>query len=329
LRSETAISPERLRAALAGLRAYQQAERRPRPAPMPVAAAAGRVMLRDYGGAGRPVVIVPSLINPPDVLDFGERSSLLRWLATQGVRPLMIDWGTPDASERDIGVAGHVERYLLPLLRELGEPVGLAGYCLGGTMAIAAARRQRVTSLTLIATPWRFAGFPRASRDNLAALWEQAAPAADALGLLPMEVLQTSFWQLDPARTIAKFERFGTLDPASEDAAGFVALEDWANDGPPLTSAAGRELLVDMFGGDVTGEGRWAVDGTIIDPAALDCPVLDIISTTDRIVPAASAAGIGETLSLALGHVGMIVGRRARAALWEPLARWLSQAHKR
>jgi polyhydroxyalkanoate synthase len=52
--------------------------------------------------------------------------------------------------------------------------------------------------------------------------------------------------------------------------------------------------------------------------------VLDIVSTTDRIVPAASAAGFGTMLTLDSGHVGMVVGRRARAELWAPLARWLS-----
>jgi polyhydroxyalkanoate synthase len=52
-----------------------------------------------------------------------------------------------------------------------------------------------------------------------------------------------------------------------------------------------------------------------------------VVSTSDRIVPAPSAAAIGETLSLDLGHVGMVVGRRAREALWTPLARWLCASH--
>jgi hypothetical protein len=60
-----------------GLRAYQEA---PRPAPrepMPAIANAGRAVLRDYGGEGLPVVFVPSLINPPLVLDLAEENSLL------------------------------------------------------------------------------------------------------------------------------------------------------------------------------------------------------------------------------------------------------------
>lgn len=288
-------------------------------------AAAGRAALRDYGGAGPPVVFVPSLINPPYVLDLAEGNSLLRWLAGQGVRPLLVDWGTPSRDERDLDVAGHVETLLLPLLDAVGEDVALVGYCLGGTMALAAAMRGPVSRLALIAAPWRFSGFPRDARDGQAALWRGAAPAAEAIGLFPIELLQAGFWQLDPARTVAKFEAFAAMDPDSAAAHGFVALEDWANDGPPLTLAAGRDLMECFFRDDAPGRGAWRVGGGPIDPSKLACPVLDIVSSTDRIVPAASAVGIGDGLTLGLGHVGMMVGSRARVALWEPLAAWLSR----
>jgi len=327
LRNETAASPERRAAALAGLRAYQSAKRHPATEPMPVVASAGRSVLRDYGGDGPPVIFVPSLINPPTVLDLAPGNSLLRWLAGQGARPLLVDWGTPAPDERDLSIAGHVETLLLPLIDALGEPAVLAGYCIGGTMALAAAARapRRPRRLALIAAPWRFGGFPQQARDDLAALWDDAAPVAERLGLLPMEVLQAAFWRLDPARTVTKFEQFGKLDADDPAARAFVALEDWANDGPPLTRAAARELLEGLFRDDLSGRGRWEVGGRAVDPAALAMPILDIASTTDRIVPAASACAAGETLPLALGHVGMIVGSRARTMLWAPLARWLTQ----
>ena len=326
LRSETAASPARTRDALAGLRLYQEAERAPRPADPPVVARVGRCTLRDYGGSGRPVVFVPSLINPPYVLDLAPNNSLLRWLSGQGVRPLLVDWGDPSPDERDVTIAGHVERYLLPLIAALGEKPALAGYCLGGTMALAAAARTDVTALVTIAAPWHFAGFPDTAREGLNDLWQRASPAAEALGLMPMEVLQTSFWRLDPGKTVTKFERLGRGGMPAGAIADFVALEDWANDGPPLTLAAARELMLDLFNEDRTGRGSWSVAGAPVRPEALACPVFDIASTTDRIVPAASAPAIGTQRALALGHVGMIVGGRARTLLWEPLADWLRTA---
>jgi polyhydroxyalkanoate synthase len=325
LRSETTSDPDRTAAALRGLRLYQEADRPPPPDPMPVIARAGRASLRDYGGDGPAVLFVPSLINPPDVLDIDAERSLLRWLATQRLRPLLLDWGAPTVDEHDLSVAGHVERMLLPLIDAVGAPVALAGYCLGGTMALAAAALRPVSALALIATPWRFGHYPASTKQALEDLWQVAEPATQTLGLLPMEILQAAFRRLDPARTIAKYEAHGGRDPGDPRARAFVRLEDWANDGPPLTRGAARELFLDLFRADLPGTGGWRVGGTAIDPARLAMPVLEIASTTDHIVPAATTPGIGERIDLALGHVGMIVGGRAKQSLWEPLGEWLSR----
>lgn len=311
-----------MRAALAGLKKYQEAERAAAPTPMPAVAEAHGASLRDYGGDGPPVVFIPSLINPPTVLDMGERS-LLRWLAAEGQRVLLLDWGWPEGERRAIDVAGHVEQIALPLIASLGEPADLVGYCLGGTMALAAGRLGAARSVATIAAPWHFDGFPSDAREDLAKLWSGAEPTAAALGLLPMEVLQSAFWSLDPERTVAKFEAFAAMQ--GEEARTFIMLEDWANDGPPVPEAAAREMFEDFFERDLPGRGEWRVGGAIVDPAALDCPLLNIVSTTDRIVPAASAPRVGERLELRQGHVGMIVGSRASKMLWEPLAAWLSR----
>ncbi len=324
LARQTAGEPERMARALAGLRAYQEAPRDPAPEPMPGIARLHGATLRDYGGSGPPVLFVPSLINPPTVLDLGERS-MLRWLAERGHRVLLLDWGSDLAERGALSVAEHVSEILIPLMGQLDEPPALVGYCLGGTMAIAAAALTPTRGLATIAAPWRFSGFSDAARGQLVDLWTRSAPAAQALGVLPMEVLQSAFWSLDPHRTVAKFESFATMQPGSAQARAFVTLEDWANDGPPIGQAAAREMFEDFFALDLPGSGRCQVGAEPIDPAALPCPAFHIISTTDRIVPAASAPRGGERLELALGHVGMVVGRRAREALWEPLEAWLSR----
>lgn len=274
------------------------------------------------------MVFVPSLINPPIILDLAEDNSLLRWLAGQGVRPLLVDWGDPSdppPQGQELDIAGHVTTFLLPLLASLGEPVHLAGYCLGGTMALGAAMHAPILSLTLIAAPWRFQGFGGEARADIASLWQAAKPTALSLGLVPIEVLQSGFWRLDPARTVTKFEAFGKLEPDSDQARSFVALEDWANAGAPLTFAAGKELFEDMVGKDVTGRGNWIVAGEAVSPAKLKVPGLEFVSMNDKIVPAASSARLLHHHMLGLGHVGMIVGSRARRQLWEPLAAMLSQ----
>ena len=303
-------NPELARAALAGLRAYELAPRRERPPPKPEIARVGGAALRDHGGSGLPVVLVPSLINPPRILDLDEQVSLTAVLARMGRRALLLDWGK--AAERSgLSVAGHIEELLLPLLRSIGEPIALTGYCLGGTMAIAAANLIPVERVVTIAAPWNFSNYPDASRQALADMWRHSEAAARQLGALPMEVLQAAFWSLDPQRTVRKFAEFGRLDPASVEASRFIELEEWANEGEPLPYPAAKELIEDLFGRDLPGSGQW------IGSDELSVPALHLTAEHDRIAPTATAPA-GDKVAIASGHVGMIVGS-ARERLHEAL----------
>lgn len=314
---------ERLARILTGLRRYQEAPPAPARAPRPVVAQAGTVTLRDHGGAGPVMVMVPSLINPPSVLDLAPGNSLLDGLAARGLRVFSVDWGVTEP----LGLADLVEDRLVPLLAGLGAPVAVAGYCLGGTLAVAAAARlgDRVTRLALLATPWHFGGYEAQPRAAMADWWAGAGPLATGLGALPMELLQPAFWELDSAALAAKYERFAEL-PDGPAAEAFVTLEDWSNTGQPLSLAAARGLAEDLFRDDLPGRGAWCVGSAGVDAAALRVPILDIIAGRDRIVPpgaALSTRGIGTALPLDAGHVGMVVGGRAPQILWDPLARWL------
>lgn len=325
LREETAASPERRDAALAGLKAYQEALRGRKRRLAPVRFRRQRARLRDYGGDGRPVIFVPSLINPPFILDLAPQNSLLRWCSEQQLHPYLLDWCTPLPADRELDATAHVERILMPLIARFDEPPLLVGYCLGGTLALGAAAAGRVAGVALIAAPWHFAGFGH-GRAAIADLWSAAKPSCEAMGLVPMEVLQTGFWRLDPGRTVSKYEAFGRMEPGSPGYQGFVALEDWANAGAPLPYAAGRQLFEEFVGQDVTGTGGWRVAGQVVDPQTLPCPAIEFVSLSDRIVPKESAAGLADRHDLGAGHVGMIVGGRAKVQLWEPLAQWLKRA---
>src|SRR4051795_724868 len=180
--------PELARDALSGLRAYEAADRVPRPAPMPEIARVRGACLRDHGGEGPPAVLVPSLINPPRILDLDVQTSVAAAVASMGRRSLLLDWGSADA-RAELSVASHIEDLLLPLLRSVGEGVALVGYCLGGTMAIATANLVECERVVTLAAPWIFARYPERSRSALQDMWRNSEAAASALSALPMEVL--------------------------------------------------------------------------------------------------------------------------------------------
>jgi polyhydroxyalkanoate synthase len=312
--------PELATKALEGLAKYEDAPRLKTRKPKPIAAQQESAVLRDHGGTGPPIVLVPSLINPPSILDLDHEVSLADAVVRMGRRVLLLDWGKAQDRE-DLSVAAHVERVLVPLIAGLGQPPALLGYCLGGTMAMAAANLVPVDRVTTLAAPWHFAGYPDAARTSLQRLWRASGRAAEELGALPMEVLQSAFWSLDPERTVAKFATFAGLDEGSDDARRFVTMEDWANEGEPLPYPAARELLEDFFGNDLPGTGQWRVGArTMTDQ--LRCPALHIIAAHDRITPAATAP-TGESAQIPSGHVGMIVGS-ARAKLHDALAKFLA-----
>lgn len=329
---------ERVSRFLSAVRRYQRHPFRRGLPPPDVAAASGAARLLSYGGPedsrAPAVVFAPSLINPSWVLDLSEQRSLLRWLATQGVRPYLIDWGDPGAQERGFDMGAYVSRRLVPLVEALGEPVTLVGYCLGGTLAAAAAQLcPAVQRLALLAAPWVFSAYEEAQRQSLSAFAAQWQPLAQSLGVFPAEAMQVPFWALDPALIERKFARFAAMAEDSPEALDFIALEDWANSGPPLSLPAARQLIEAFFGADAPGAGLWRIDGTAIDPARINVPTLVISAAADRIVPLSASAPLAgripqaEALTVNAGHVGMIVSRRAPALLWEPLARWLVAPH--
>ncbi|EAT09124.1 Poly-beta-hydroxybutyrate polymerase [Sphingomonas sp. SKA58] len=323
---ETEGDPDLRKRALAGLRKYQNADRPPvRNAGRPVAHA-GSARLLQYGAQSDrfPVVFIPSLINPPHVLDLSERRSLLRHMVAAGHDAYLVDWGAPDGADASLGLDGHVTERLLPLLAALPRPPILVGYCLGGSLALGAAALVPTAAVATIAAPWRFSHFPAADLELIASLWSGAKAMCQRIGYVPMEVLQSGFWAMDPARTIRKFADFADAESASDAEQAFLAVEDWANEGPPLTYAAGRDLFESFYAGDAPGRGQWRIGHMTVDPQALTCPTLSIRSTTDRIVPAAASPHLREARSLSLGHVGMVVGSRAPELLWQPLSHWLS-----
>jgi poly(3-hydroxyalkanoate) synthetase len=323
------------RALLKGLAAYRRHPHRRTLEDPPVLWREGSARLLDYGlrRRGRPVLFVPSLVNRAQVLDLDEGASLLRFLAGEGLRPLLLDWGWPGEAERRFTLTDHVAGRLERAIQAAPRNLILAGYCMGGLLALAAALRQpaRVRALALLATPWDFHATPEAARlaRVLPGLEPMMEPPWGGGGALPVDALQALFALLDPYAIPQKFRAFARLDPASARARRFVALEDWLNDGVPLAAPVAREAIGGWYGENTPARGEWQVAGLPVRPEAWAKPAFVAIPARDRIVPPASARALAAALPGAqvhaaeAGHIGMVAGMGAEAALWRPLGAWL------
>jgi polyhydroxyalkanoate synthase subunit PhaC len=327
----------RAKSYLAGLEAYRRHPYRRSDEVLPVLWREGTTRLLDYGGdaAGPVILVVPSLINRFHVLDLLPERSFLRQLAGRGLRPLVVDWGAPGSEERGFDltdyVAGRLESAFDAALRLAGAPIGIAGYCMGGLFALALALRRpdQTACLALLATPWDFHA-ERAQPARFFGLIADYLPLlCDGRGALPVEVIQSLFFMLDPFSAERKFTRFAALDPDGDKARAFVALEDWVNDGVPLAATVARDCARYWYGENEPARSRWQISGETVDPKRLRSPALVVIPSRDRIVPPSSAEALAAVLRDAtvlrppLGHVGMMAAARAPATLWTAIADWL------
>ena len=148
-------------------------------------------------------------------------------------------------------------------------------------------------------------------------------------GTVPIDALQVLFAMLDPWAIAEKYRGFARLDPDSERARMFVALEDWLNDGVPLAEAVARACLAEWYGANAPARGEWRIAGAAVDPAALRLPAFVAVPGRDRIVPPESALPLATLIAGATlhqpraGHVGMVAGATAERELWRPLLEWI------
>ena len=172
----------------------------------------------DYG-SGDPnampiLVVVPSLINRGYILDLTEQNSLMRYLASVGLRPFLVDWGMPGSEEQEFNLTNYICWRLEPVADEIfdatGQAPALLGYCMGGllTLALVHRRPDRAAALAFLATPWDFHAGPKAPIRMLEAMAPGISTMIDQLGALPVDVLQAMFSSLDPYLTLDKFRQF-------------------------------------------------------------------------------------------------------------------------
>ena len=291
----------------------------------------GGSRLLDFGGSGRPVLFVPSLINRATVLDLAPGRSMTRFLAGEGLRVLLLDWGWPEEAERRFTLTDYIAGRLERAVMAVGEPLVLAGYCMGGllTAALAARRPDRIAALALLATPWDFHAPEPERAQALAQLLPLLEPAIALGNALPIDALQLLFAMLDPFGVANKYRTFAKLDQASPRAELFVALEDWLNDGVPLAAPVARECLSGWYRENAPMRGEWRVAGLPVDPAKLALPSFVAVPARDRIVPPESALPLAALIRGAVvqqpaaGHIGMAAGSTAEAALWRPFLEWV------
>lgn len=192
----------------------------------------------------------------------------------------------------------------------------MGGTLLGGVLKDC---EDKLDGVIFLAAPWNFHAGDRAMVDEV----RKGAPfALQSLGAgkLGMNWVQSVFAVISAQRTVEKFAAFHVQDDEAE-AARFMAVEDWLNDGVDLPAELGRECIVEWYDKNETG----------FDLSGVKTPALVVASSKDKLVPAESSLAIARDLSHTdilrpdMGHIGMITGKRAVQDVWQPILEWMEK----
>jgi polyhydroxyalkanoate synthase len=221
---------------------------------------------------------------------------------------------------------GRAVRYVL---KRTGAPrLGVLGYCMGGTLSgiYTALNPDKVAALVNMLGPFDFsqAGLLGALVDKSHFDVETIAAA----GNISAPQMQSGFVALRPTASIAKYLNLA-FRPKDVDA--FMALEGWASDNVPFPAAAYVTYIKELYQENLLVKGEHHVAGQRVDLAKINCPTLTLTADRDNICPPGAARGLHDRVStkdkeilvIPGGHVGAVVGSKAKKELYPAAVRWL------
>ncbi|HEY5559709.1 MAG TPA: class III poly(R)-hydroxyalkanoic acid synthase subunit PhaC [Steroidobacteraceae bacterium] len=286
-----------------------------------------------------PLVICYALVNRPYMMDLQPDRSLIRGLLARGLDVYLIDWGYPDAGDRQLALDDYVNRYLGACIDHVcgargAAAINLLGVCQGGTMSLChtALHPERVRNLVTMVTPVDFQ-----TDENLLSTWVRKVDVdrmVEVLGNIPGELLNATFISLMPLRlSVQKYAGIADIADEPEALANFLRMERWIHDSPDQAGRAFAEFIRWFFQENRLVRGGLAIGGQPVDPRRITCPLLNIYASQDHLVPPSAsrplAALTGSRDYTAFefdgGHIGIYVSRRAQEVLPRTIAQWLER----
>lgn len=306
----------------------------PQGAPWQSVAAWPAARLRRYGLAegGPPVLIVPAPIKDASIWDLVPRASVVRRLIEAQLPVFLLEW----LEDGDPG------RFAVPTIERAvascGGAVVLVGHSLGGTLAaiFAAARPERVRGLVLAEAPLAFT--PRSGRLATAARLAPNGAAWLGHGRVPGSLLTVQAILSMPDEFVWYCRLDGLAAAGDRDAANLhLRVMRWSYAEFAMSSRLYRCILGELLRKDAFACGRLRIDGRLVRPADIACPVLAMIDPHSALVPPAAVLPplaatrgrvellrYGGDVGVALRHVGVLVGASAHRTLWPRAARWIA-----
>ncbi len=304
--------------------------------------------LRDYDAdhRSRTVLIVAAPIKRPYIWDIAPSLSVIRYCLVAGLRVCLLEWLPASEKTCNIGIAECVQA-IAAAVHTIGTGTDgrtptLMGHSLGGTLAAiyAATAPETLDGLVLLSAPLCFGAGESLFRDALVSL--VPAPVSQSRPYTG-SILSLASAAASPATFIRSRFVDAVLSAADHAAMDLHArIERWALDEVALPGKLVSEIVELLYRENRFCRGILNVEGRTIGPENLSVPTLAIVSMTDLVAPLPSVSPIGEALgpakfhiieypgeqSICLQHLGILVGRHARAQVWPQIIDWIGLQNK-
>lgn len=292
-----------------------------------------------------PLLLVFALVNRPYILDLLPHKSVVQQFLRAGFDVYLVDWGVPSESDRHLTLNHYIERYLHNVVAQVAEhadseQVSLLGYCMGGTMSAmyTSLHQELIKNFILMAAPIDWS-----DRSSLLAIWTDPKyfdvdKMIDTYGNTPPAWLQSSFAMLKPVSNfMEKYVTFYEKMTDEKFLEEFFAMEMWGNDNIPVAGETFRQFVKDCFQKNLLVQGKLRLGNKTINLANITCPVLNLMASSDHLVPCGQSAPFNDLVSstdrkainFPAGHIGLSVGSKAQRELWPEVTSWLANRSDR
>jgi polyhydroxyalkanoate synthase len=321
----------------------------PQECPYEVVASGAFWRLRNYGKpADAPsVLIVAAPIKRAYIWDLAPSASAIHYILDQGFHVHLLEW-LPVEANAENGLTEYVESISECVARissrRAGAKTFLMGHSLGGTLAaiFAASESESIRGLVLLSAPLCFQPETSRFRDALVSL---VPSGLIDVGPCPGSLLSHMSALASPSTFIWSRLVDAVLCGADDQAREIHArVERWALDEVPLSGELVRQIIEWLYRENRFCCGNLKIGNKLIGPVTLTTPTLAAVNVDDDVASIVSVKPFidampikdvriveipGET-GVCLQHLGVLIGRKTRAAVWPEIISWVdSHADRR
>ena len=302
-----------------------------------------------------PLVLVPPLGVTTETFDLMPQRSLVRYLVASGFKVYLVDWGKPRREHGHLGLKDYSYHMMGEALEHVrahsgSADVSLMGWCMGGLFSLlyqGQTRDRHVRNIVTVASPIDLesgsgviagvAGIAQALDGPVQLVRHSTNLWSDtfdpALLTAPPWLTTLTFKLTDPVGSVATYWDLVTRLSDREFVESHSTTSDYLNNmlrypGGVLSDMAAKVVVKNQM-----ASGKVEFGDTVAELDKIRCNYLGFAGESDILVSEEVASRIVDIIPAKDrdfrvapgGHMGVIIGSKAPAAVWAESVEWLAK----